>query len=407
MELHTRPAARTTMMWIPSKSAFRAGVINGSQWDIGNIGQYSFATSLNSNAVGIASTVLGGNSKADSFAISSYVLANNSYVNASESATIGYDDTTRGKTNGRTSFDYIIGSNNLIDTTYSDGYGNWLFGQFLHTTGQGVWAFGSDDSFTKHVIPFANSIVFYGEPVINWSTTGMDVGTTRLSTSYQSIQSRDSIRYGQYYTLRASGGYASFDIGSQRQFSINGTSGNLDNAYSHTYLSFNYDSLQGIYFNPTKTDAQPYGNVVIQNGNFSVMNGTINSGAITSSGLLGVTVASRYAAILWASMLDRDENPSNALSFGNTFGKKIALFENAAGANMYGIGATNNRDGTYSAQIFTNWQCAFSSQINLGDAIQVVGCLVGMEQTQRVAGLHYLAQILRHQSIPHPTHGFK
>jgi hypothetical protein len=205
----------------------------------------------------------------------------NSSVLGDYSASIGAQDTLKGQQN------YSMGYYNVSDATYNSGFGNWLFGQYLHTTGKGVWAFGSDDSFTKHIIPFCNSIVFYGEPVMNWSSTGLGVGSTRLSTSYQSIQSRDSIRYGQYYTIRAGGGYASFDIGSQRQFSINGSSGNLDNAYSHTYLSFNYDSLQGIYFNPTKTDAQPYGNVVIQNGNFSVLNGTSSFTANNSSLTLG------------------------------------------------------------------------------------------------------------------------
>ena len=42
--------AGTRMMWYPPIAAFRAGYINGTQWDSDNVGQYSTAMGLNTTA---------------------------------------------------------------------------------------------------------------------------------------------------------------------------------------------------------------------------------------------------------------------------------------------------------------------------------------------------------------------
>jgi hypothetical protein len=47
------------MMWYADKAAFRAGYISGTQWDQGNIGNYSFATGTNAIASGNHSTSMG------------------------------------------------------------------------------------------------------------------------------------------------------------------------------------------------------------------------------------------------------------------------------------------------------------------------------------------------------------
>lgn len=49
------------LMWISSKAAFRAGSINGTQWDLAQIGPYSFATGYNATASGHGSTAIGTN----------------------------------------------------------------------------------------------------------------------------------------------------------------------------------------------------------------------------------------------------------------------------------------------------------------------------------------------------------
>jgi len=61
--------AGTRMMWIPSKAAFRCGIVDGIQWDAANIGHYSFAAGYNNTANGLYSTVGGGgnNTASDSY----------------------------------------------------------------------------------------------------------------------------------------------------------------------------------------------------------------------------------------------------------------------------------------------------------------------------------------------------
>lgn len=56
--------AGARMMWIPSKKAFRAGEITGTQWDDALIGPWTFAAGLNNTAFGYGTTVFGLNNAA-------------------------------------------------------------------------------------------------------------------------------------------------------------------------------------------------------------------------------------------------------------------------------------------------------------------------------------------------------
>jgi hypothetical protein len=52
--------AGTRLMYIPSKGAFRAGIVSGTNWDAANIGNYSTAFGTNSTASG-TNSIAGGN----------------------------------------------------------------------------------------------------------------------------------------------------------------------------------------------------------------------------------------------------------------------------------------------------------------------------------------------------------
>jgi hypothetical protein len=56
--------AGTRMMWYPRKASFRAGYINGTQWDAANIGSYSVAIGENVRASGDNGVAFGKNSTA-------------------------------------------------------------------------------------------------------------------------------------------------------------------------------------------------------------------------------------------------------------------------------------------------------------------------------------------------------
>lgn len=59
--------AGTRMMWIPSKAAFRSGVVTGTTWDFANIGTASTAFGYNTQANGDYSSALGYGSIAQSY----------------------------------------------------------------------------------------------------------------------------------------------------------------------------------------------------------------------------------------------------------------------------------------------------------------------------------------------------
>jgi hypothetical protein len=70
--------AGTRMMWFPKKASFRAGYINGTQWDDANIGYFSGAMGSNARASGDSAFAFGGSATAassGSFAAGNHVTA--------------------------------------------------------------------------------------------------------------------------------------------------------------------------------------------------------------------------------------------------------------------------------------------------------------------------------------------
>lgn len=78
-------AGNPKMLFVPSKAAFRAGRATGTQWDLVNTGNYSFAAGSNTRASGIYSTAFGNSSIAsgtNAFASGSSVSALGEYSTA-------------------------------------------------------------------------------------------------------------------------------------------------------------------------------------------------------------------------------------------------------------------------------------------------------------------------------------
>ncbi|MDY0208374.1 MAG: hypothetical protein RBR82_17390, partial [Pseudomonas sp.] len=87
--------AGSRLMWIPSKSAFRAGYVNGTQWNTANIGNYSVAMGNNTIASGDYSTAMGDGTEASgwqSVAMGSLTIASgwNSMAMGLDSIASGY-----------------------------------------------------------------------------------------------------------------------------------------------------------------------------------------------------------------------------------------------------------------------------------------------------------------------------
>jgi hypothetical protein len=99
----------TRMMWYPRKAAFRAGYINGTQWDGANIGQYSVAIGANTRASGDSSAAFGGSAVAagsSTFAAGSQVTAS-----GATSVALGYAAHTNARQGS-----FVFGDRSTVDT---------------------------------------------------------------------------------------------------------------------------------------------------------------------------------------------------------------------------------------------------------------------------------------------------
>ncbi len=124
--------AGTRLMWIPSKAAFRAGSVDGSQWNSGNIG-------LRSVVFGLDGTASGGNSVC--FGINGTASGGNSTCFGNSGEASGADSVHFG-TSGTASgiFSFHTGLNN-----FADAYAVMTLGRFSVATGAAnpaVWANG-------------------------------------------------------------------------------------------------------------------------------------------------------------------------------------------------------------------------------------------------------------------------
>ncbi len=89
----TPSGAGTRMVWNPRKAAFRAGNVNGTQWDDINVGFYSFAAGFRSIASGITSTAFGYINTANGSYAS--VFGSFNTANGDDSIVFGVNNTSR------------------------------------------------------------------------------------------------------------------------------------------------------------------------------------------------------------------------------------------------------------------------------------------------------------------------
>lgn len=84
----------TRLMWIPAKSAFRVGTVYGMEWDINNMGLWSFASGLNTIASSWTSTAMGFDTKASNF--HSTAIGYSTTASGFSSTALGYLTTASG-----------------------------------------------------------------------------------------------------------------------------------------------------------------------------------------------------------------------------------------------------------------------------------------------------------------------
>ena len=149
------------MMWHPFKGAFRAGGVDDTQWDEGNVGFYTLAAGFNPTAAGYYSVAMGYGSRTGTLGQYGFAMGNTSHANGTAAVAIGFRTTAdsdygvalghRASTNGHdgafviadqsTSDSLEASANNQFSARYAGGYR--LFTNATKTTGVSLNAGGS------------------------------------------------------------------------------------------------------------------------------------------------------------------------------------------------------------------------------------------------------------------------
>lgn len=132
------------MMWYADKAAFRAGYVSLTNWDKANIGNYSFASGLNTTASGERSTAMGSLATASG----NYSFATGHFSNASGdySTALGYQAEASGvystATGNQTIASGIIATATGFNTTASGDYSTAM-GSYTTASGDNSTALGN------------------------------------------------------------------------------------------------------------------------------------------------------------------------------------------------------------------------------------------------------------------------
>ncbi|MBB4638652.1 tail fiber domain-containing protein [Longimicrobium terrae] len=144
----------TRMLWYPQKAAFRAGYVNGTQWDDANIGNYSVAIGQNVRASGDNAVAMGVRSTAANG--SSFAVGEDNTATGYASVALGYHAHTNAR---RGSF--VFGDNVTGGTQDSVR---------AELVGQAVWRLSC--GMRIYTTQSLNTGVAFGGPAINPSVCG-------------------------------------------------------------------------------------------------------------------------------------------------------------------------------------------------------------------------------------------
>ena len=103
----------TRMMWYPAKGAFRAGGINGTQWDAANIGEYSVAIGQDVRASAANATAFGLRSTAAQQ--SSFAAGEDNTASGAASVALGYHAHTNARQGS-----FVFSDRSSVDTLRAD-----------------------------------------------------------------------------------------------------------------------------------------------------------------------------------------------------------------------------------------------------------------------------------------------
>ncbi|UOQ53532.1 tail fiber domain-containing protein [Hymenobacter cellulosivorans] len=203
-----KEGAGIRLMWYPGKAAFRAGRVNGAQWNDNNVGLYSVALGSNSTALGDNSVVLGPSNTARQG--SAVAIGEQNVANGYASFALGYRANTNAKPGSfvfgdfSTSNEILSSVNNQATFRVSGGFriytnANLLSGVTIAANGSS-WETVSDST-KKERLVLADGNQFLARinrmRLGSWNYRGLDPATTRhygpMAQDFHAAFGRDAI----------------------------------------------------------------------------------------------------------------------------------------------------------------------------------------------------------------------
>jgi hypothetical protein len=259
--------AGSRLMWIPAKSAFRVGTVQGTEWDDVNIGSLSFASGLRTIASGSTSTAMGYLSKATN--ASATALGFNTTASGESSIAVGnntlasgYSSTSMGLTTAATG-----GSSTAMGyTTTANGIVSTAMGQFTTASGTASLAAGS----------YSNAS--------GSSSTALGAST---ASGFNSISMGSSTASGRYSTATGISTIANGEGATSMGMSTNAI-GNLAFAFGFgTYANGPFSTAFGASTTANGISSTSMGFSTIANGIYSTSMGFSTTAQSLSSLVIG------------------------------------------------------------------------------------------------------------------------
>ena len=313
--------AGTRFMWYPGKAALRAGFAAGTEWDKGNIGDFSIAMGSNVKASGISSIALGNSTTASNF--SSIAMGDNAIATGNYTVAIGHYTTAGGA--GSTALGYHTTTRAFIATamgnsTIASGYSSTAMGNSTIASGNSSTAMGSSTTASGNSSTAMGLYTITKSP--NSLVTGLYNDTTATNRLFEvGNGSADNAR-SNAFTVLVNG---SAGVGTASPALVSGGSGLhvSNNTYTQLRLQSS-NSSAGLEFTPGAGKNYELQADII--GSFFLYDRTANQYRllVNTNGNLGIGNA----------------NPSRPLSFPATLEKKVTFYPGPSGD--HGIAVAGN-----------------------------------------------------------------
>jgi hypothetical protein len=166
----------TRMVWYPRKAAFRAGSVNGTQWDAANIGQHSVAIGENVRASGDNGVAFGLRSTAAGS--STFAVGEDNTASGAASVALGYHAHTNARQGS-----FVFGDRSTVDTIRAgvNHSANWR-------VSGGFRVFTSSNLSTGVTIQSGSSVSNWGQSNAVISTsTGAYLSTSGIWTNTSDV----------------------------------------------------------------------------------------------------------------------------------------------------------------------------------------------------------------------------